>query len=208
MVICLELDADLHMPQWMPLPLTVSCFSKIQIGFTFLVPAHLGSPGKKAVKRVCVHLQWHLVTHLHRHRCFAHGLAGCSWSASYNISSRESLGTSGTVEQHTFQQQNSAEAQTGNHNIERNQENITIGLTISSSIAGFQENEHCSIHGGFMITVPSTVSYIPLKVCWLESLKHWTVISRTTSAAGITASVNSYSILAFWQNSEKLIRFT
>jgi len=38
----------------MPLPLTVSCFSKIQIGFTFLVPVHLGSPGKRAVKRVCV----------------------------------------------------------------------------------------------------------------------------------------------------------
>jgi len=38
----------------MPLPLTVSCFSKIQIGFTFLVPAHLGSPGQRAVKRVCV----------------------------------------------------------------------------------------------------------------------------------------------------------
>ena len=54
MVICLERDADLHMAQLMPLPLTVSCFSKIQIGFTFLVPAHLGSPGKRAVKRVCV----------------------------------------------------------------------------------------------------------------------------------------------------------
>ena len=38
----------------MPLPLTVSCFSKIQIGFFFLVPAHLGSPGQRAVKRVCV----------------------------------------------------------------------------------------------------------------------------------------------------------
>jgi len=38
----------------MPLPLTVSCFSKIQIGFTFLVPAHPGSPGQRAVKRVCV----------------------------------------------------------------------------------------------------------------------------------------------------------
>ena len=37
-----------------PLPLTVSCFSKIQIGFTFLVPAHLGSPGQRAVKRACV----------------------------------------------------------------------------------------------------------------------------------------------------------
>ena len=54
MVICLELGADLHMAQLMPLPLTVSCFSKIQIGFTSLVPAHLGSPGKRAVKRVCV----------------------------------------------------------------------------------------------------------------------------------------------------------
>ena len=53
-VICLEQDADLHMAQLMPLPFTVSCFSKIQIGFTFLVPAHLGSPGKRAVKRVCV----------------------------------------------------------------------------------------------------------------------------------------------------------
>ena len=50
----LEQDADLHMVQLMPLPLTVSCFSKIQIGFTFLVPAHLGSPGKGAVKRVSV----------------------------------------------------------------------------------------------------------------------------------------------------------
>ena len=50
----LERDADLHMALLMPLPLTVSCFSKIQIGFTFLVPAHLGSPGKRAVKRVCV----------------------------------------------------------------------------------------------------------------------------------------------------------
>jgi len=54
MVICLERDPDLHMAQLMPLLLTVSCFSKIQIGFTFLVPAHLGSPGKRAIKRVCV----------------------------------------------------------------------------------------------------------------------------------------------------------
>ena len=44
--ICLERGADLHMAQLMPLLLTVSCFSKIQIGFTFLVMAHLGSPGK------------------------------------------------------------------------------------------------------------------------------------------------------------------
>jgi len=55
MVICLERDADLHMAQLMPLPITVSCFSKIQIGFTFLVPADLGSPGQRAIKQhVCV----------------------------------------------------------------------------------------------------------------------------------------------------------
>jgi len=44
MVICLERGADLHMTQLMPLPLTVCCFSKIQIGFTFLVPVHPGRP--------------------------------------------------------------------------------------------------------------------------------------------------------------------
>jgi len=54
MVICFERGADLHMAQLMPLPLTVSCFSKIQIGFTFLVPAHPRSFGQRAVKQVCV----------------------------------------------------------------------------------------------------------------------------------------------------------
>ena len=48
MVICLELGADLHMAQLMPLALTVSCFSKIQIGFTFMVPAQPCSPEQKA----------------------------------------------------------------------------------------------------------------------------------------------------------------
>jgi len=52
MAIRLERSADLHVAQLMPLPLTVSCFSKIQIGFTFLVPAHLGSPGQRAIKWV------------------------------------------------------------------------------------------------------------------------------------------------------------
>ena len=47
------------MAQLVPLPLTVSCFSKIQIGFTFLVPAHTGSPGKRVVKRVCVDTKNH-----------------------------------------------------------------------------------------------------------------------------------------------------
>ena len=47
-VICLERDADLHMAQLMPLPLTVSCFSKIQIGFTFLVLADPDSPEQRA----------------------------------------------------------------------------------------------------------------------------------------------------------------
>ena len=75
MVICLELGADLHVAQLMPLPLTVSCFSKIQIGFTFLVPAHLGSPGQRAIKwvslsliqkstcLVCWQLKWPPTTH-------------------------------------------------------------------------------------------------------------------------------------------------
>ena len=54
MVICLEQGADLHMAQLMLLPLTISCSSNIQIGFTFLVLAHLGSPGQWAVKQVCV----------------------------------------------------------------------------------------------------------------------------------------------------------
>jgi len=54
MVICLQRSADLHTAQLMPLPLTVSCFSKIRTGFTFLVLAHLGSPRQRADKRVCV----------------------------------------------------------------------------------------------------------------------------------------------------------
>jgi len=54
MVIRLERGGDLHMAQRIPLPLTVSCFSKVQTGFTFLVPAHPGGPGQRAVKRVCV----------------------------------------------------------------------------------------------------------------------------------------------------------
>jgi len=60
-VICLERGADLHLAQLMPLPLTVSCFSKIKIGSTFLVLAHLGSPGKRAVKwtRARVLMLWH-----------------------------------------------------------------------------------------------------------------------------------------------------
>ena len=46
--------ADLHMAQLMLLPLTVSSFSKIHIGFSFLVPAHPRSPGQRAVKWVYV----------------------------------------------------------------------------------------------------------------------------------------------------------
>ena len=54
MAICQEQGADLHTAQLMPLPLTVSYFSKIQIGFAFLVPVHPGSPGERAIKWVCV----------------------------------------------------------------------------------------------------------------------------------------------------------
>ena len=59
-VICLERGAYLHTVEPMPLPLTVSCFSKIQIGFTFLVPAHPGSPGQRSVERVCVYVYQYL----------------------------------------------------------------------------------------------------------------------------------------------------
>jgi len=52
MVICLERGADLHMAQLMPLPFTVSCISKIQIGFTFLTTAYPDSPRKRAIKHV------------------------------------------------------------------------------------------------------------------------------------------------------------
>jgi len=54
----------------MPLPLTVSCFSKIQIGFTFLVPAHLGSPGKGPLNVcvcVCVNQKLQVLMHCGRH---------------------------------------------------------------------------------------------------------------------------------------------
>ena len=70
-VICLKRGADLHMAQLMPLPLTISSFSKIQLGFTFLVPAHPGSPGKRAVKwYVCVCMYvicCYCVQELHNH---------------------------------------------------------------------------------------------------------------------------------------------
>jgi len=46
-VIGLERGADLHTSQLMPLPPTVSCFSKIQIGFTFLVPDALPAPNQQ-----------------------------------------------------------------------------------------------------------------------------------------------------------------
>jgi len=56
-VVCLQQGADLHMAQLMPLPLTISCFSKVQIGFTFLVRWYRLTrvvPEKRAVKPVCV----------------------------------------------------------------------------------------------------------------------------------------------------------
>ena len=57
MVVFLEQGADLHMAQLIPLPLTVSCFSKIQIGFYLSDTGSAGSPGKRALNGcacVCV----------------------------------------------------------------------------------------------------------------------------------------------------------
>ena len=60
----------MHVAQLMPVPLTVSCFSKIQIDFTFLVPAGLGSPGKWSLNGcVCVRVTYLLT-------CVGFGVAG------------------------------------------------------------------------------------------------------------------------------------
>jgi len=80
-VICLEQGADLHMTQLMTLPLTVSCFSKIQIQYLYLVPAHPARPGQKAVKRVCV--------------CATDGVA---WSVSVLVMPVSSAKTAGPVQ--------------------------------------------------------------------------------------------------------------
>ena len=57
-VICLRQSADLHMAQLMSLPLNVSFFSKIQISFTLLVLAYLGSPGQRVIKQVLLSLNY------------------------------------------------------------------------------------------------------------------------------------------------------
>ena len=87
MVICLELSTVLHMAQLMPLPLTVSCFSKIQIGYAFLIPAHLGGPRQRAVKRVrsCVRVCY---------SCRKMKSANCCW---YSHFLSESFGLNGYV---------------------------------------------------------------------------------------------------------------
>jgi len=70
-VICLERGADLHMAQLMPLPLTVSCFSKIQIGLTFLVTAYPRCPRKEAVKWLLYY--WHYACYIFMYlRSFLH----------------------------------------------------------------------------------------------------------------------------------------
>ena len=97
-VICLERGADLHMAQLMPLPLTVFCFSKIQTGFTFLVPADPGSSGQMAVKRVCVCVcvmdcRWRPVTTTLQWR---HSMLLTPWSASTRPASMRTTSCSST----------------------------------------------------------------------------------------------------------------
>ena len=66
--------------QLMSLPLTVSCFSKIQIGFTFLVPAHPGRVGKRAIKRVCLlgPKKWSRAISFFTARCYASAVLAMS----------------------------------------------------------------------------------------------------------------------------------
>ena len=73
MVICLQQGADLHMAQLMPLPLTVSCFSKTQIGFTFLVPVWCVCVFLEQNKRV---YSFHILREILHHVMFL----GCFYS--------------------------------------------------------------------------------------------------------------------------------
>jgi len=61
-VVYLERGADLHMAQLIPLPLTVSCFSKIQIGFAFLVPADPGKGPLNGCVCVCVCVSYVIIS--------------------------------------------------------------------------------------------------------------------------------------------------
>ena len=79
-VICLERGWDLHMAQLMPLPLTVSCFSKIQTGFTFLVPARRVVAERGPGRRVCYY-------YLKVLRCVCDWLISVCWFTSTTISS-------------------------------------------------------------------------------------------------------------------------
>jgi len=68
-VICLERGADLHTAQLMPLPFTVSCFSKIQIGLTFLVPAHPCCPRQRGYTGVCLSVLSYFMMSSKDHSC-------------------------------------------------------------------------------------------------------------------------------------------
>jgi len=85
-VICLERGADLHIAQLMPLPLNVSCFSKIEIGFTFLVPAYPGIPGKGPLSGcVCV---WCVYRRARRTGWLLMVVAGCRTEDGTSVSDR------------------------------------------------------------------------------------------------------------------------
>jgi len=79
------------MAQLMPLPLTVSCFSKIQIGFTFLVPTHPCSPGQRAVKRVCACVRACVHACVHVCVCVCHLLLLCFTTCLLSVSHRNTL---------------------------------------------------------------------------------------------------------------------
>ena len=58
-VICLEWGATCIWSSWCHCHWLSVASVKIQIGFTFLIPVHLGSPGQKDVKQVCACVVWY-----------------------------------------------------------------------------------------------------------------------------------------------------
>ena len=148
MVICLAQGANLHMAQLMPLPLTVSWFSKIQIGFTFPVPAHLGTPGKRAVKRVC-----YLATTSTRAKLVYQAMQNeiCTFTAKFNSMlltiikiSEQQQSRSFTIQSTFAIQLNEVSAIIICYLVRKKHQNISIGLTEKFNLSNGLSEANCA----------------------------------------------------------------